>query len=434
MDNRFANLFGLNEEQAITLLDTPLNELAEDDSRYIAAAQLVNFPTEAAIQALIRAVHNTDPCLDNRIVRRKAVESLGKLKATVALPVIAACLQDPDSYTVENAVWAIAEIGCHDPELLESVAQCLDRPSQSYRTIIQALVKLNYAPALQRIQRFVEDPNEQIHSAAIAAVCRFTQDATLMPQVVALLQHATVFTRRLAIQDLVDAQYYAAIPEIAQCPVSIAFRLRGVRLLAEMALQNNSLSFADLEPHLDAIVRDHPHSLNLVHRYDQPPSLEKLIQELYDTDFGRCYLATQTILATYPQDAPAALIENFHAEGYSDYGAHYHILKLLGWLHYAPAYDLILENLHHPQPQFQKSRSAAAIALGEIGNPDAIPALRDCLTTPILNLQYSALLALIQLNAFTEIEELLNSDNPFLSAKVRHLQMRRASATSDLMR
>lgn len=424
MDNRFANLFGLTEEQAIALLDTPLHQLAEDDSRYVAAAQLVNFPSEAAIQALIRAVQNTDDSLDNRIVRRKAVESLGKLKAQAALPVIAACLQDADAYTVENAAWAIAEIGSQDAELLEQLAQCLDQPNQSYRTIIQALVKLEYTPALARIQRFVEDPNEQIHSAAIAAVCRFTQDSSQMPRVVALLQHGTVFTRRLAIQDLVDGRYYAAIPDIAKCPVSIAFRLRGVRLLGEMALHNQILSFAELEPHLDAIIQDHPRTLDLVHRYDQPPSLEKLIQELYETDFGRCYLATQTILATYPQEAPAALLKNFHAEGYGDYGAHYHILKLLGWLKYEPAYDLILENLNHPQPQFLKSRSAAAIALGELGKPEAIPALQDCLTTPILNLQYSALLALTQLGARKETEVLLSDGNPIISAKTKVLQLR----------
>ena len=41
---------------------------------------------------------------------------------------------------------------------------------------------------------------------------------------------------------------------------------------------------------------------------------------------------------------------------------HYHVIKLLGWLRYAPAYDLLVEEgLRNQMPQFQKSRSAAAI-------------------------------------------------------------------------
>jgi bilin biosynthesis protein len=198
MDSRFANLFGLTEAQAIALLDTPLDQLAKDDSRYVAAAQLIHFPSKNSIQALMRAIQNPDPSLDNRIVRRKAVESLGKLNARQALPIIQSCLSGDDLYTVENAVWAIADIGTDDPAILEKIAELLNKPGQSYRVIIQALVKLNYQPALARIQGFVDHADDQLASAAIAATCRFTNDASLMPRVVELLQNKTVFTRRLA--------------------------------------------------------------------------------------------------------------------------------------------------------------------------------------------------------------------------------------------
>ena len=76
MDKRFFNLYNLTEEQAIALLDTPQEEIGEDDSRYVAASHLVNFPTENTILALIRAVQTLDPSLDNQIVRRKCVETL----------------------------------------------------------------------------------------------------------------------------------------------------------------------------------------------------------------------------------------------------------------------------------------------------------------------------------------------------------------------
>jgi bilin biosynthesis protein len=397
MDKRFFNLFNLTEDQAIALLDTPQDQIGEEDSRYIAASHLINFPTERAINALIRAVQQNDPALDNRIVRRKAVETLGRLEAVQALPVIHACLGDDDCYMVENAVWAIGEIGTQDAAMLETVAQLLDKPGQNYRVMIHTLTKLNYKPALERIRRFTNDSDLPTASAAITAVCRFTGDYSQMDKVVGMLQHSNVLARRLSIQDLIDSQYYDAIPNIARCPVSLVFRLRGIRMLAEAGVPAGAITFANIQPYLEQSLRDHPGDLDLVHAYDQPPTLPFLIQELYETDFGRCYLATQTILEHHAEAAPEALFATYAKEANNDYGAHFHVMKLFGWLKHAPAYDLLIEALHNKQPQFQKSRAAAAIALAELGDPRAILDLKACLETKIWDLKYAALIALEQL-------------------------------------
>ncbi|MBW4634969.1 MAG: HEAT repeat domain-containing protein [Iphinoe sp. HA4291-MV1] len=420
MDKRFSNLFGLTEEEAIALLDTPLDQLAEDDSRYVAASELVNFATERSINALIRAVQNTDPSLDNRIVRRKSVESLGKLQAKQALPIIRTCLADEDCYTVENAVWAIGEIGTQDSDILEEIAQLLEKPGQTYRVIIHTLAKLDYQPALERIRKFVDASDKPTASAAISAVCRFTGDYASIDQVVALLQHPNVYARRLSIQDLIDARYYDAIPTIAQCPVSIVFRLRGIRLLAEAGIPAGAIAFSDIQPSLEQVIFDHPKDLMLVHAYDQTPTLEFLIRELYDTDFGRCYLAVQTILEAYPENAGEALMATYAAQAHNDYGAHYHVIKLLGWLNYAPGYDLLLEALHNREPQFQKSRAAAAIALGEFGDTSAIPALKGVLETKIWDLKYAALMALDKLSDTSGREIAANDQNWLIQAKATH--------------
>ncbi len=394
MDKRFFNLFNLTEDEAITLLDTPQEEINEDDSRYIAASHLVNFSTERSINALMRAVQQTNPSLDNRIVRRKSVEILGRLQAKPALSVIRTCLADEDCYTVENAVWAIAEIGTQDSDILEEVAQLLDKPGQTYRVIIHTLTKLDYQPALERIRKFIDADDAPIASAAISAVCRFTRDYSQMDKVVALLQHQNVFARRLCIQDLIDARYYDAIPNIARCPVSIIFRLRAIRMLAEVGVSTGAIAYTKIQPYLEQTLRDHPQDLDLVHSYDQLPTLPFLVRELYETDFGRCYLATKTILEHYTDTAPAALFATYKEEANSDYGAHFHVIKLFGWLKHAPAYDLLVEALHNPQPQFQKSRAAAAIALSELGDRRAIPELQKTLQTKIWDLKYATLMAL----------------------------------------
>ena len=64
-----------------------------------------------------------------------------------------------------------------------------------------------------------------------------------------MLQHKNVLERRLSIQDLIDARYYDAIGNIARCPVSLVFRLRGIRMLAEAGIAEKTLIFATIKPH-----------------------------------------------------------------------------------------------------------------------------------------------------------------------------------------
>lgn len=418
MDKRFFSFFNLTEDQAIALLDTPQAEIGEEDSRYIAASHLINFSTDRSIAALMRAVQQTDPVLENRIVRRKSVETLGRLQAVQALPVIRTCLADDDCYTVENAVWAIGEIGTQDQDILAEIAQLLDKPGQTYRVIIHTLTKLDYQPAVARIRRFVDDIDPPTASAAIAAICRLTRDFSQMGKVVAMLQHKNVLGRRLSIQDLIDARYYDAIGNITRCPVSLVFRLRAIRMLAEAGIADKTLTFATIQPHLEQTLRDYPGDLDLVHSYEKLPDLPFLIHQLYETDFGRCYLAAKTILENYSEEAPAALFAAFAEEANNDYGAHFHVVKLFGWLKHSPAYDLLLEALHNSQPQFQKSRAGAAIALGELGEKRAIPELKACLETKIWDLKYAALMALEKLGDVTGYEIAATDQDWLVRAKV----------------
>ncbi|MBE8990751.1 HEAT repeat domain-containing protein [Nostoc sp. LEGE 12450] len=418
MDKRFFKMFGLTEEQAIAIIDTPLEQLEDASDKYIAVSHLINYPTEQSIAALVRAIETSNPNeLDHRIVRRKAVESLGRLQAESALPVIRQCLKDDDIYTVENTVWAIGEIGTKDPDILEEVAQLLDKPGQIYRVIIHTLANADYQPSLERVNKFTEVEDEPTRSAAIATVCRFSGDYSQITEVMALLQSSSVNARRGCIQDLIDARYYKAIPEIARCPVSLVFRLRGLRMLLDAGVPSGEITFTEIQPYLEKVLYDHPNDLDLVHEYDATPVLDFVINELYETDFGRCYLATKTLLDIYPQEAPQALLTTYGDKAYNDYGAHYHVMKLFGWLKYAPAYDLLIENLHNREPQFQKSRAACAIALGELGDSRAIPEIKICLNTPIWDLKYACLLALDRLGDSSGRERCASDGDWLIGAK-----------------
>ena len=419
MDNRFSNIFNLTEERAIALLKQPLDSEDGTSERYVGAAHLVNFPTERSINALIEAVEDLDPALENRIARRKAVESLGRLQAEKALPTLRKCLQDSDPLTVENAVWAIGEIGTEDESLLKAIANLLTKPNQTYRVIIHTLANFNYLPALEGIKHFTNNENKSIASAAVASVARLSGDYSQMDEVVAILQDDDINARRACIQDLIDAEYYPAIAAIAKAPISVAFRLRGIRLLAAKGLATGKVQFAEIEPSLDRIIRDRPQNIDLVHEYDQPPSIEFLIRELYHTDSGRCYLADKTLLNTHSQEAVTALLKTYQEEAHNDYGAHFHVIKLLGLLQHQPSYDLIVEALHNTAPQFQKSRAAAAIALGNLQMSQAIPLLKETLNTPIFNLKYACLLSLEQLGE-SAWSETIDDQNLLIKAKANH--------------
>jgi bilin biosynthesis protein len=143
-----------------------------------------------------------------------------------------------------------------------------------------------------------------------------------------------------------------------------------------------------------------------------------VISELYHTDFGRCYLASKTLLEDYTEEAPLALLKTWEKEAHNDYGAHYHVIKLLGWLGYNPAYDLIVEALYNTSPQFQKSRAAAAIALANLGDKRAISLLKEGLNTKIFDLKYACLLGLEKLGEKTAWEIVANDSDELIREKV----------------
>lgn len=421
MDKRFNSLFQITEEQAIKLLQTPLEQLEDPSDRYAAASHLVQFKSVRTIQALIEAINNCDDQLYNRITKRKAIETLGKFKASEALDVILPCLNDHDCYTVENTVWAIGEIGTEDEAILNEITQLLHKDGQNYRVIIQVLAKLNYKPASEQIQAFTNSEDKCVASASFSAIARLTGDNTQIAPIVEFLKSDSVNVRRACIQDLMDLCYHNAIPEIARCPVSLVFRLRAVRFLGENAINEGIKSFGEIEPYLDQVIGDYPGDLELVHKYDQIPRLEFLINELYHTDFGRCYLASKTLLQHYTDVAGEALMKTYQEAAHNDYGAHYHVIKLWGWLKYEPAYDLLIEALHNQAPQFQKSRGAAAIALGTLGFPKVISLLREALSTNIFDLKYASLIALNQLGDSTSKEIAINDLDSLISAKAKSL-------------
>ena len=63
-------------------------------------------------------------------------------------------------------------------------------------------------------------------------------------------------------------------------------------------------------------------------------------------------------------------------------------------LKYEPAYGLFIDTLENLGDKFAKSRIAAAISLGFLGDQRAIPHLNACFNTKVWKFKYACLLAL----------------------------------------
>ncbi|MCY4360278.1 MAG: HEAT repeat domain-containing protein, partial [Cyanobacteria bacterium MAG APA_bin_95] len=146
---RFRNLFpGLSQAEALATLRKPLEELEDVSDRYLAAAHLVNFPDERTVAALMTCAADCHPAQAQRIARRKAVESLARMGARQALPVIQSCLNSEDTYLVENAVWALAELEAEPDAVTNALLQLLKDGRQNRRVVAQTAARLGIQEAV----------------------------------------------------------------------------------------------------------------------------------------------------------------------------------------------------------------------------------------------------------------------------------------------
>ena len=410
---RFQNLFpGLSQAEALATLRKPLEELEDVSDRYLAAAHLVNFPDERTITALMTCAADGHPAQAQRIARRKAVESLARLGARQALPVVQDCLSSEDIYLVENAVWALAELQAQPEAVTDALLQLLKDERQNRRVVAQTVARLGIQEAIAPLEALRQETDPLLVTAATAALVRLTGNRDGLAAMEDHLCHPDVTVRRAVIQDLMDAQAFGALAAIAAAPVSPVFRLRGVRHLADQQHQQGVAQADVLLPLVDRILLDDPATITLVHRYDTTPGLDFLVQELYGTDFGRVYLAVASLMASSSKaDTLAALTRSFADRGWNDYGAHYHMIKLFGWLGDPQPLPLVREALANQRPQFQKSRPAAALTLARLDPQQGGAALRDTACEgSFWELRYTALMGLEQLRLPPPPDSLVDTD------------------------
>lgn len=405
--NRFTNIhLGLSQEEAIRILSAPLDQLDSNSDYYMAAAHLQNFPGGESEAALLKLLASNDDSQSTRLAQRKAVEVLAILGCQEAIPLLAKCLLSNDSYLVENAAWALKELNCKDQDVINTLAKLLDVPGQNQRVIIQALTGLGAIGSVEGIKLHLFSSNPGVKGAALAGLYILLKQDFGLEMLKEHLMLPNQMDRQAAIQDIIDANAYMLLPDVLLAPVSPVFRMRAVRLLwpkGATEVEGKSLDY-----YVDSLIIDSPSSVELVHRYDEEPAIDFLIQEFFGTDFSRCYLALRSLTLKDLNDIWPAFLQRWHQDADNDYGAHYFFMRLIGHAHNLKqeyldvAINILLEAIANPRPQFLKSKPAAILALANIAADVAIDKLPEWLNpkgTPFWEARYAGLIALERLNS-----------------------------------
>ena len=420
MAGAFDNIHpGLSQQEAIRLLLLPIGSLESQSDPYMAAAHLVNFPGDETEAALIALVLDQEQAQPRRLARRKAVEVLGRLGCQQSLPAIGACLSSDDSYLVENAAVALQQLRCADPLVHQKLRDLLADPAQNRRVLIQSLAGLGVLEAMPEIQalRSAEDPG--VRGAAISASVQLGGGRDQLMDLAEQMLLPNQMDRQSAIQDAINAGGHELLAAVLRSPVSPVFRMRAVRALWPEGV--TALHGLNLISVLDGLIEDSPASLQLVHAYDQEPTDAFLVQEFFGTDFSRSYLALQTLQQRTAAELWPLLLRRWQEEAHNDYGAHYFFVRLFGALRDWPAealpqiQSILEEAIVTRRPQFTKSKPAAVLAMGSLGEGPLSLSWLDSHQTSFWEVRYAALMLASQEQA----EQASEDPDPFVAAKAR---------------
>ena len=421
--NRFTNIhLGLSQEEAIRILSAPLDQLDSNSDYYMAAAHLQNFPGTESETALLKLLASSDDSQPTRLAQRKAVEVLAVLGCQECIPLLAKCLASDDSYLVENAAWALKELNCKDQDVIENLAKLLVDPGQNHRVIIQALTGLGAIGSVEGIKSHLSSSNPGVKGAALAGLYILLKKDFGLDTLKEHLVLPNQMDRQSAIQDIIDANAYMLLPDVLRAPVSPVFRMRAVRLLWPEGA--SEVEGKALDCYVDSLIIDSPNNVELVHRYDEEPTIDFLIQEFFGTDFSRCYLALRSLALMDLNAIWPAFLQRWHQDAHNDYGAHYFFMRLLSYAsnlkqeYLDVAIEILLEAIANPRPQFLKSKPAAILALASIAADLAIAKLPEWLNpevTPFWEARYAGLIALELLNS--ESNALMNLESLTLQGR-----------------
>ncbi len=434
--SHFDNLPSLTKKEALHILSTPSSQLELSSDYYKAVFHLYKYPGPDTEKVLIDLLKSDSKEQAVVIAKRKAVEVLARTGCINAIPIIGKCLCSDDIYLVENAALALPELGCKDSEYQNKIGSLLEDPKQNRRALIQSLSKMGAVSELSRIKLLVNDYSlsPDIRGASIAAIARLENKYDQLSQLEEYLLLPNQNYRHCAVQDIIDVGKVELLPAVLRSPVAPSFRIRALNNLwkEEIEIRNNLKLFSIL----DKLIKDDPNDLDIVHCYETHPSTQFLVEELFQTDFSRAYLALRTLYLREKKDIWLNLA-SFLDRINKDYGALYFVSILFrlvdAWddFQVSKIEEIMQSCLDSKWPDFMKFRPSAILTLMELNSKKYQECIGEWLNeekTPFWVCRYSALMSLenqfkgelLESNS-KHIAVAKNDSNRFVRAKAKKI-------------
>ncbi len=429
----FDNLPTLSQRKAIEILSTEVSKLNLFSDYYKAAFHLAKYPGIKSEEALIRLVLSKGSETAFVIGRRMAVSSLAKLGCTRAIPVIGSCLDSEDPYLIENSAWALKELNCKDPVLLDKLINLLDDTKQNRRTLIKAISHLSEASLIKRIKELTLDSRAPtgVRGAAIAAIVKSSKEKKLIGVLHQNLKLKSQNERHCAVYDLVDTGDFDQLKFILKSPISPSFRLNAVKSLWPKNKENNN--GLDLFEVIESLIMDNPNEINTLHNYEQDDDDNFLVNELFGTDFSRCYSVLK-ILATRESSRIWPVLNEQLNRATKDYGAMYFLILLFSLKSdWDPSQSIEIERftlfaLGKSWPEYMKFRPISIVNLMKINKICFLGKYKsflDVTITPFWVSRYATLMSLellfkerVLTNAFDRLKMFDNEPNWLVKIKM----------------
>ncbi len=332
--NPFNNLPKINKKDAINILQKRIGKNKLSVEYYKAVFHLANFPCEESEIALINFIKLDNEQLEFRIARRKAIEVLTLFDCKKAIPIIAGYLENDDEYLVEVAIWSLGKLKCNDINIINKICSILYKQFNNKRVVIQTLTNLGVKNEIEKIRSLSKDKQSSygLKGASLAALIRLSGEKDKLSELKDFLSLSNQNDRHCAVQDIINSGYVSVIPYLIPAPISPSFKIKAID-----SLWSNELLFSEnvnLLDSLDSIIFDNPKNINTLKIKNFKTDIKFLIDQLFHTDFNRCYQSMKE-LEKYPLDEVLYNLNLNWDRAKVDYGAIYFFIN---------AYKNILEN------------------------------------------------------------------------------------------
>ena len=431
--NPFNNLPKINKRDAINILRKPISEVNHLADYYKAVFHLANFPCEESEIVLLDFIKCNYEKLEYKIARRKAIEVLANFGCKNAIPIIAIFLNNNDDYLVETTIWSLGKLQCNDIDIINKVCSLLHDRFNNKRLVIQTLTFLEVKKEIDKIRSLSTDieSSNGIKGASFAALIKLCGEEDKLTDLNALLRLSNQNDRHCAVQDIINAGHLSAIPFLIESPISPSFKLQAIDSL--WIYESKNWKNIKLIDSLDLVISDDPRKIHTLEINNFNKDLNFLIDQLFHTDFNRCYQAMKELEKFAPDEVLHGLNNNWD-RAKSDYGAIYFFMNAYKLLLEKQLYDKsVLDKvdflLSDYWPNYMKFKSSAIQILGYLDETQLFENINHFSNhrhTPYWKNRYAFLLALQnkQINIKKRFAEFfLNDSHRFVRLKAQEITL-----------